>query len=82
MGESATGIPCASTVVGRVSVDIVERTRNTTGRTHSGNSAPDRTGDFVRTPVNPPAPERVVRLAHESPSGTGSDDGPRDAFLQ
>jgi hypothetical protein len=81
-GESATGIPCASTIVGRVSVDIVERLRNATGTTHSGNSGPDRTGEFVRTPVNPPAPERVVTLEHGSPSGTGSDDGSRDAFLQ
>jgi hypothetical protein len=42
MDESATAIPCASTVVGRVSVDIVERLRNPTGTTHSGNSGPVR----------------------------------------
>jgi hypothetical protein len=82
MDESATAIPYASAIVGRVSVDIVERLWNPTGTSHSNHSAPGRTGEPVRTQVNRPAPERVETLAHGSLLGTGTDDGRRGAVLR
>ena len=66
----------------RVSVDIVERPRNATGTTHSGNSAAGRTVESVRMSVSRSALKRAVTLAHGSPPGTGTNDGRGGIFLR